>query len=372
MKKTAALLTALLLSAPLFSTAEARTTAFHRFLITLNSMHYPRVCTGTVLKIIPGGYRKGRLRLDLLKIKILTPVKPRNKTGIVHFIFRRRNFEFIKRNEQYLFFATRASRLSYIDPPHKITGPQLIVDQSRYPLKTALHWATQGHSRDQKNFLKQHKRFIAIKRTRDRKAAFRLRILRKEALLLYKIHHPASLKEKVSLLLELGQTRVRLAEYNKAQNTFYFVKQEYRVAPIVELLASRGAALATFYKKNRTQAIREFKKLLQHPAGKNGYRAVLHLDLGRLYETAGKTSQAITQYNKAATLYPERHKERSFAYFNLGELHRKQRQYKSALSCYKQAYSIFNNHLDTAFRKGNTHFPAWYFVMKQRIIKRGK
>ena len=361
----------LLCNTRLFANNKKTQQEFHRFLITLNSISYQKVYTGEILKIIPNGYKKGRIRFNLLQIRILSSIRPSGKDGIYYTIFRRNTFKF-KAGEKYLFFATKNNKLSYLDPPLKIKKDKLSIDDATYPISKAIQWIKKSTAINRRKFLKRNRRFLSAKRTRNRKASFRLKMLQKEILLLYKINNTTSLNEKASLLLELGHTRLRLEEYKTARNAFIYVKRKFLIKPIIELLAERGLALITFYTKGSKAGIKTFKKLLQHPSGKKGYHAVLHLDLGRIYEKAGRSSLAIQQYTKAATDYPHRHKERAFALFNLGELHRKKREHQKALSYYRKAYSIFNRHIAAIFRKRNARFPTWYFVMKRRIARKGK
>ena len=370
MKNRTALLLTLTLLTPLFSANPQRIKNFHRFLISLNTMRYPHVLCGKIEKIIPNGYRKNRRRFDVLKVRITTPVKGTRKNLFTHLLYHKRNFRF-KESQEFLFFITKVNRLSYIDPPHPVRNGDVIIDKAIYPLKSVIGWCKNALAQNRRRFLRNNRRFFAIKRTRDRKAGFRLKMLRKELLLLYKINKPASLMEKISFLIELGHTRIRLGEYKKAENAFLYVRRKFKVAPIVDLLAARGLALTTFHTRDRDEAIRAFRKLLTHPAAADGYRAVIHLDLGRLYETSGKTALAIAEYSKAAAV-PGRYNEQAFARFNLGEVYRKKGLFRKALSEFKKAYRIFNRHLAQSFRKGNTRFPTWYFVMKRRISRRGK
>lgn len=343
---------------------------FHRFLVTYSAYRYQKVVHGTIVKVTPEGYRKNGEVCHLLTVEVKTGIKQTPARAREFLLFSKNEFTFAP-GEEYLFFSTARGKLSFLDPPLRIEGTHARLDEKTYPLPAVLGWAREATTGTLRDYLQKNRVFLAPKRVRDRQAGFVLKMRQKELLLLYRINQRATLQEKVSFFLELGHTRIMLKKYPAAKNAFLYVKEKYRVTPLVTLMAERGLALLLWYDNNPKAAITRFAELLKDPAGDGGYRATLRLDLARLYETEKQYPQALAQYRLATTEFPARYQERAFALFNIGELLHQQGKRAAALASFKEAHTLFHAHLAGAFKKEGARFPAWYFALQRRLGGKG-
>lgn len=343
---------------------------FHRFLVTYSAYRYDKVVHGTVVKVTPDGYRKNGEVWHLLTIEVKAGIKQLPARGREYLLFSKNEFSFTP-GEEYLFFSTARGKLSFLDPPVRIEGTRARLDEKTYPLAAVLGWAREATAGTLGAYLQNNRQFLSPKRVRDRQAGFVLKMRQKELLLLYRINQRCDLQELVSFLLELGHTRIMLKKYPEAKNAFLYVKEKYRVTPLVTLMAERGLALLLWYDNNPKAAIARFVELLKDPAGDRGYRATLRLDLARLYETGKQYPQALAQYRLAAGEFPARHQERAFALFNIGELLLQQGDKAAAMVSFRESYTLFHAHLAAAFKKEGARFPAWYFALQRRLGGKG-
>jgi len=346
--------------------------AWSRFQVQYAARIARKVFVGTVSDIKKGAYLKANKRnmRDVLIVSVDRSIKKVKAGRNEYLLYSHRELN-IKKGQRYLFSAFHKNTLSFYDAPCLIIGDNVRIGKKEYPLNLVLKWIKAGLKGGRRAFWKKNKAYVRLKRIVNRQKDFLHRMRMKEAWLLYRINKSKSLLEKVMMLLELGHTRINRKQYKKAGAAFLYIKNKFNLGILAWLKADQGLAIIKYYQGKTEEAVTDLLALLKKVDVKNKHRAGIYIDLARLYEKQGKKGLAEKMYLKVSGGAHYNHERRAFALFNLGELKRENKDYRRALIYYYRARQIFGRQLSSFFGKGKNRFPAYYFVLKRRIRRKG-